>query len=301
MALMAHAGWPILLGLLLAAPMSAKNLPVKGATLDLQIHTEKRIITDAQIEEAVGEAARTVVGYYGKFPVKELKVEVYPNPRQPNGFFGQAFNGRRVTLYVGSSAKPEKLRQDWILVHEMFHLGFPDLDDAKYNWIGEGLSTYLEGIARVRSGNLAPEKLWEDFLDGFADALPRPGDGGLNTERRYRREYWGGALFWFLMDLEIREKTKGLKSLDNAMLRILDEGGTGGMVWSLDELIDSLDKASGFPIGRRYYERFGPRPATEDLPALWKKLGIVKQNGKITFDPKAPLAATLKALHTSKN
>ncbi len=290
----------LVISLIFALPVQAKNLIVKGATIDLQIRPDKRVVTDAQIETAVLKAADTLIGYYGKFPVKTLTVDVFPNPR--GGFFGQSFGGRRVTFYVGSAVVSEELRQDWILVHEMFHLGFPDIVDRKLNWIGEGASTYLEGIARTRIGILAPEKLWEDFLDGFADALPLAGDGGLNTERRYRREYWGGALFWFLIDLEIREKSKGKRSLDKVMARILDEGGTGGMEWTLDEIIDSIDKAAGFPLGRRYYERFGPRAATEDLPALWKRLGVATQRvkgvEKVTFDSKAPLADTLKALMT---
>jgi predicted metalloprotease with PDZ domain len=119
------------------------------------------------------------------------------------------------------------LRQDWIMTHEMFHLAFPTLDD-RYLWMMEGLSDYLEPVARARAGQLTPQEVWREFVEGLPQGLPAAGDRGLDNTHTRERIYWGGNLYWLLADVQIREKTNNRHSVDDAIRAILDAGGNGG-------------------------------------------------------------------------
>lgn len=274
----------------------AVALKIGGAEITVEGGTSGYKVTRVQIEEAIKAAARATAAYYGTFPVPRLNVTVKPFEHSPTGIFGRSLEGKQVVFYLGTEVDFAKLKKDWILAHEMFHLGFPTLTDQDPDWLGEGLATYQEPLARARDGQLTQEEVWYELTDGFADALPRPGDGGLNGETRYRRLYWGGALFWFLIDLEIREKSQNKKSLDDALILIWKDQGTAKSYWPLEKFLRKFDAAVGFAIAQKYYRRFATTPATENLVALWKRLGVTPMGDKVTLDEAAPGASLRKSL-----
>ena len=281
----------VVTGLAQAAP-----LKVGGAEIKIDGGTTGYRVTRAQIEGAVEAAARATAAYFGKFPVRKLTVTVKPFERGTTGIFGRSLDGAEVVLYLGTAVEWPKLKKDWILAHEMFHLGFPTLQGQDPDWLGEGLATYQEPMARARDGQLTQEEVWHELIDGFTDALPAPGDGGLNSETRYRRIYWGGALFWFLMDLEIREKSQNKKSLDDALILIWKDHGTAKNFVPLKTFLAKFDKAVGYPLVQKYYKRFANTPATEDLSALWKKLGVAQNGETANLDDLAPWAHVRRSL-----
>ncbi len=87
---------------------------------------------------------------------------------------GVTYGNSRINVRLGPSATAADLRQDWIMTHEMFHLAFPTLDD-RYLWMMEGLSDYLEPVARARAGQLTPEDVWREFVEGLPQGLPAAG------------------------------------------------------------------------------------------------------------------------------
>ena len=58
-----------------------------------------------------------------------------------------------IRLQLGRDVTADELLDDWVLVHEMIHLALPEVGDD-HLWLTEGLSTYVEGIARVHVGDL---------------------------------------------------------------------------------------------------------------------------------------------------
>ena len=88
----------------------------------------------------------------------------------------------------------------------MFHLSQPDLDDD-YSWMSEGMADYLEPVARIRVGQITPEKFWQDLVDGLPNGLPASSDRGLDNTHTWGRTYWGGSLYWLLADIRIRQQT----------------------------------------------------------------------------------------------
>jgi len=71
-------------------------------------------------------------------------------------------NGAGVALTIGQHAPKRALDADWILVHELFHIGVPSfIGEGK--WLDEGLATYYEPIIRARLGALTELEVWSEF------------------------------------------------------------------------------------------------------------------------------------------
>src|SRR5206468_1823979 len=101
---------------------------------------------------------------------------------------------------------------DWTLTHEMVHLAFPATKEDNTDWLGEGMATYVEPIARAQAGFIPDEEVWRQFVDYMQRGEPRPGDAGIDHARGIGRVYWGGALFCLVADVQIRRATHGRKT-----------------------------------------------------------------------------------------
>jgi len=134
------------------------------------------------------------------------------------------------------------------------------------------------------------------MIEGMPEGLPKRGDRGLDRTPTWGRTYWGGALFWLLADIEIRERSGGRKSLDDALRAIVNDGGDGSAWWPAKKIFALGDKAIGMPVLETLHKKMGGHPAPTDLGALWKSLGVSLRENRITFTDDAPLAAIRRAL-----
>ena len=48
---------------------------------------------------------------------------------------------------------------------------------------------------------------WREFVEGIPQGLPGPDDKGLDNNFSRERIYWGGNLYWLLVDVQIRVGT----------------------------------------------------------------------------------------------
>lgn len=279
-------------------PFEAARLRVEGGTVEVAIAPGQRTLTRSAIVDWAERAAHAVTRVYGRFPVPRVAVLVLPGGRRPVGFGTTLGNGgASIIMWLGAQATEEDLRGDWVLTHEMAHLGLPNLPRAQ-RWLEEGLATYIEPVARARAGLITPEDAWSSFVTGLPKGLPRPGDEGLDGTRSWGRTYWGGALFYLLADLEIRERTGNQRSLDDALRGIVADGGTIAVRWSLSRALEAGDRATGVDVLQKLHARLGTSPDAVDLDALWARLGVLMREGAVTFDDRAPLAAIRRALMT---
>lgn len=240
----------------------------------------------------------TVARYYGQFPAKQLRIHVRVgegNRVRQGTTFGTSVPLIRLT--VGREVTAADLRNDWVLVHEMVHLALPELGDD-HLWLSEGLSTYIEGIARVQVGDLPAARVWTEQVRSMPKGLPGPGDQGLDRTHTWGRTYWGGALFCLLADVEIRKKTANRLGLRDAMRAILRE--TGGMAFSvpIDRVLKIGDEATNTTVLQDLYAQMKGQPVSPDLPELWQQLGIQLEGDSVKLQNDAPLAATRDAIMT---
>jgi hypothetical protein len=277
-------------------PFETVKLRVGGAAIEVAVAPGQRALSTAAIGAWAERAARAVAGVYGTFPFPRVAVLVLPGGRRPIGFGTTLGNsGASIMVWLGAQAAESDLRQDWVLTHEMAHLGLPNLPRSQ-RWLEEGLATYLEPVARARARQISAEEAWSGFVEGFPKGLPRPGEGGLDGTRSWGRTYWGGALFYLLADVEIREKTGNRRSLDDALRGIVAAGGTIAVRWSVERTLAAADRATGTEVLEKLHARLGAAADPVDLAALWARLGIRASESGVRFDDAAPLAAIRRAL-----
>ena len=184
--------------------------------------------------------------------------------------------GGLITISVGSGTTVAQLNNDWMLTHEMIHLAFPSITQ-NHHWIEEGLSVYVEPVARVQAGQLSAEQMWKDVVRDMPQGEPEPGDEGLDRTHTWGRTYWGGAMFALLADVRIREQTHNRKGLQDALRGILNAGGTISEDWDIERAFAVGDKATGTTVLTDLYREMRDTPAPVDLAALWTKLGIQRK------------------------
>jgi len=244
----------------------------------------------------VKNCASAVATYYGRFPVDHLTLRI----RAGSGSVirrGVTYptNGGLIFVTVGREATTQALADDWVLTHEMIHLAFPSMAD-EHHWIEEGISTYVEPVARAQAGQLPATDVWKQFIRDMPKGEPDAGDKGLDHTPTWGRTYWGGAMFCLTADVKIRERTQNRKGLRDALRAIVDHGGTISEDWDIEKAFAIGDKATGTDVLRQLFREMGDKPSPVDLDQLWIKLGVAMKDGAVTFNDKAPEAAIRRAI-----
>src|ERR1700741_2712149 len=275
----ARAAMGALVFLLCFSFVSAKDemtssLLIGNARIDIRIEGSTLRLPAKDIFRWVRSAAESVTAYYGRFPVPQVLIRI--TPFEGRGIRnGMAFGDRggRITIRVGNETSPSEFASDWMLTHEMVHLAFPSVDE-KHHWIEEGIATYVEPIARIQAVNLTAEQMWLDLVRDMPQGLPQVGDRGLDHTHTWGRTYWGGALFCFLADVEIRRQTNNGKGLEQALRGILDAGGDIRREWNLEDALRIGDHTVGVNVLESLYAKMKDMPVTVDLDSRWKQLGV---------------------------
>lgn len=296
---------------LLALALSPFTLASKNSTT-LEIGDSRMVLYaelkafelgEQAIVEWVQNSAQIVADYYGSFPVAEVGL-VLDNYNGSGVRTGRAYGQPvlQIIVEIGNFVTQQQLAKDWILVHELIHLSFPDIPD-KHHWFEEGLPTYIESIARVQAGDLDERYVWKGFMKGMPKGLPLAGDRGLDNTPSWGRTYWGGALFCFVADMEIRQQTQYKMGLQDAMRAVMNSGLTLDKTASMDEVIEIADKKTGTTVMRDLYERMKDTPEHVNLNVIWDELGIIydDKTGVVSIDDAAPLSKIRKSIVTSKS
>ena len=242
------------------------------------------------------KAGRAVAAYYGTYPVDRVALTIHAGgPGKISGGQTRGEGGEaRIRMFVGAAATEKDLAANWELVHEMVHLAWPSMDE--HSWIEEGLATYVEPLARARA-NLAPaDDIWKWLLWGLPKGLAGIRSRGVERSDGWDATYWGGALFCFLADVEIRERTDNRKSLDDALRGIVKAGGDVRMSWPLERALKTGDAAVGVPVLEELHTKLSKAPVDVDLPGLFKRLGVSGGKEGVQYDDSAPLAAIRRGI-----
>lgn len=272
------------------------TLKVAGSTIDVTLPGDSMKLSRGDLLGWVHGAANAVATYYGHFPVPHLTLKIRSSYGSGIGH-GVTYSrdGGLIFISVGRDTDIAATKDDWVLIHEMVHLAFPSMPDDQH-WIEEGISTYVEPVARVRVGLMSLDELWRTFIRDMPKGEPENGDEGLDNTHTWGRTYWGGAMFCLMADVRIRERTGNRKGLQDALRGILNGGGNITDDWEIDKTLALGDKATGTTVLRDLYHQMRDKPAPVDLDQLWKKLGVAWKDGSVQFDDKAPEANIRKAI-----
>ena len=272
-----------------------------GATIEVNFAPGKFDLPRASVLAWITNAANAVSEYFGHFPVQHPRLVVRPSEGRGGVFGGTTFGGRRgafTRISVGQATTEKQLDDDWMMTHEFIHVAFPDVsgESDEHHWMEEGMATYIEPIARTQIGRLSPERVWGDFVRDMPQGLPRAGDQGLDRTATWGRTYWGGAIFWLLADVQIREATHNQKGLQDAMRGILEAGGNISEDWAVEQVVEAGDRATGTTVLKDLYKKMKATAVHTDLDDLWRRLGVQVKGGAVTFDNRAPGAEIRKAI-----
>jgi hypothetical protein len=277
------------------------RLRLEGATIEIAFGSGGFDLPRESIVAWVSKAARAVTHYYGVFPVPFTRLRVNSSEERRGTFGGETWGSDPpfTRVFVGRHTTRQQLREDWLMTHEFVHIAFPDVAE-QHHWIEEGIATYVEPIARVQIGDLAPERIWTDMLRDMPKGEPQPFDQGLDHTHTWGRTYWGGALFCLVADVRIRQATNNRKGLQNALRGIRDAGGTINNRWPVERALEIGDKASQTNVLTTLYSEMKDKPVYVDLNTLWRELGVNLSNGVVSLSDTAPLAQIRRSI-TSPN
>jgi hypothetical protein len=229
--------------------------------------------------------------------VPRASVMVIPAPGRESVLFGKVLpeSEPAVALVVGQRATKQKLYGDWILIHELFHLGFPSFY-AEGKWLDEGLATYYEPIIRVRAGMYSERELWRELAKSLPQGLEAYTELGLEMADDFRGVYWGGALACLEADVAARRHRLD-RGLEVGLRALRDAGGVANEVWDLSDAIATIDRALGRPTLAPIAERHAARGSPFDLNAMLRDLGVqLHPDGTVELRDDAPLAKVRRAI-----
>jgi predicted metalloprotease with PDZ domain len=212
-----------------------------------------------------------------------------------------SLSGGSVALLVGSETPASAEHGDWVVVHELSHLGTASFVNEGH-WLEEGLATYYEPVLRERAGWMREEDLWSHFVSQMPRGLHRPGDPpSLEDRDDIDSTYWGGALFVFLADVRIRAATRGQRSFDDVLRASLARLGDATHAATVAQFLQVGTEATGTPALLQVETTFAVHGDTVDLDQLWASLGIVPgADGHVTLREDAPLAYVRHGIATGR-
>jgi len=279
-----------------SAEEMTSTIVIGSSRIDVNFDPANWSLTQPQLLNWVQKAAEAVATYYGRYPRPYVRLRIQSSTG--HGVRGGMTWGREggvIRIRVGTDTTAQEFADDWMLTHEMVHLAFPSMND-EHHWIEEGLATYVEPIARIQAGQLSADNMWGDLVRDLPKGQPEDGDRGLDHTHTWGRTYWGGALFSFVADVEIRKKTANRKGLQDAMRAILNKGGDITQDWSIEDAFKVGDEAVGASVLLPLYREWKDKPVRVDLAALWTDLGVVLGGGVLHYTEKAESANIRRAI-----
>jgi hypothetical protein len=260
---------------------------------------------DAAVE-FIKKSAGLVAGLFDLWP-GDVTIFVIPVPGAQEVVFGRVLSlaGASVALLFGADTPASGVRDNWVVVHELFHLACPSFV-GEGRWLEEGLATYYEPILRERAGWMTEADLWTHFVREMPRGLRGNGDP-LDLEERddIDSTYWGGALFALFADVRTRAVTHGKGSLDGVVRTVLYNLGGASHRARVADFLKLADLATKTQVVTEVFDSWAVRGENVDLDALWSQLGITgveeaREHGRtVTLRDDAPLAAVRRGIATT--
>lgn len=246
-----------------------QNLQIGQQTLRLAIlgiESEQQL---EQLTQWVAHTAGTVADITGQYPVDNGQALILPMPSRSGPVpWGELQRGGlpSVHLFVNPNHKMQDFYQDWTASHEFSHTLLPKTEYAD-RWISEGMATYYQYIIMARSGVLTPDVAWDKMRQGLIKGRKASNNHSLRDAKGTKHAYWGGAAFFMLADLALREKNK---RLDDVLAALHDCCVPSAKQWQTTDFMKKLDALSQTTIFTELLENEA-RSRQFPTPKAWEK------------------------------
>jgi predicted metalloprotease with PDZ domain len=182
-------------------------------------------------------------------------------------------------IYTRFGFRPESSYRDFLtlVAHEYFHLwnvkrirpdalGPFDYTRENYTrllWVAEGVTSYYEAILTRRAGLMTDKQYLDAAAKAFSDLQNTPGRLEMSIEeasfdawiKYYRPDentinsavsyYDKGSVVALLLDLEIRKRSKGARTLDDVMRHLYDEFYKKNRNFTPEDFQRAAERAAG--------------------------------------------------------
>ncbi len=305
--------------LLTASPQSARapavfgdfeyvESEVPGATLRITLlgdHAEPRALVDW-----IKATANNVNLAYGHFPNPLPSVVLIPVGSRSWGDspvpFGRVIRdgGETIELFIDESRPIDDFYDDWTATHEFSHLMLPYIR-SRHRWVSEGFATYYQNVLLARAGQYSEQRAWQKLYEGFERGRRSMPSQSPNETAAYRSRggtmkiYWSGAALALMADVELRRRSGGRETLDDALEQLARCCLPSDRGWSGPELFRKLDEFVEHPVFMPLYRRYADTSGFPNYRVTFARLGVEVVGGTVRLDDDAELAALRRAITTS--
>ena len=273
-----------------------ETIKVGGGEIDVVFADGAPGLDRAPVRAWIEKSALAVTTYIGEFPAKRVGLLIVADDgRRISSGVTYGTSPPVIRVGVGRQAGETEFTKDWIMVHEFVHLMLPVVPQNSA-WLMEGSATYIEPVARAQAGQIPVQQVWSENFDGMPRGLPPAGDPGLDRTGAHDRIYWGGALFFMMADVQIRQQTQNRFGVQDAVRAIHKKSGGNSVEWPVKKVLEVGDAATGTRVLTNLYNELRAAPGNPDLDGLFAKLGISRSASGFQLDDSAPDAAIRKAI-----
>lgn len=253
--------------------------------------------------QRIAEAAYELMG---EFPYRDYTILLLLAPTRGGGL--EHLNSTALVFPRFGFASAEDWRSfDTLVAHEIFHawnvksirpdvLGPFDYTQENYTrllWVAEGVTSYYENLLVLRAGLMndrqflqlwaqeiqrlqqTPGRLVQSIEESSFDAwikYYRPDENSLNSSVSY---YDKGSVVALLLDLEIRRRSNGARSLDDVMRALYREFFKQGRNFTSEEFQQLSERMAGGSL-EEFFRRYvrGREELDYNTPLAWAGLRL---------------------------
>ena len=280
-----------------SAQTVAAEILVPGGVLEVRFSEPIADDRANEFTDWLSHVAGSVSDVYGRFPEERVRIRLDGGKRFNWGddgavSFGRVTrnNGVGIDLYVNLDSPIEAFYADWTATHEFAHLLMPRLND-RHRWLSEGFASYYQNVIMSRAGQYTPAMALEKLTAGFArgrasrpDLSPNAAArAGMRTARY--KIYWSGAALFLLADVQLRQRSGGIESLDTVLDRFQDCCLPSARRWSGTELLQRFDELIDEPVFMPLYREHADEPGFPDVTAALSEQDIIAQIFAVRTSP----------------
>ncbi|MCA1815848.1 MAG: PDZ domain-containing protein [Acidobacteria bacterium] len=236
-----------------------------------------------RVRRDVQKIVETEVNVFNEIPYHDYTFLLILDPTRGGGGLehlnSTALTFRRFGFRDDTCPRGETCYRDFLtlVAHEFFHLwnvkrirpdalGPFDYTRENYTrllWVAEGLTSYYENFNVRRAGLMTDKQYLEELARSIRALQNTPGRREMSAEessfdawiKQYRPDensinssisyYDKGAILGFLLDLEIRRRTAGAKSLDDVMRLLYNEFYKRGRNYTPEDFQRACESVAG--------------------------------------------------------